>query len=85
MGRPANELPGVGQMCLVVKGKAGDDEGQAAIVCRQTASRVEVKYLGPGGNAYKMKLKAPSSLILLEDGLAVKEEDDGSIWIKRVE
>jgi hypothetical protein len=81
VGRAGNELPGVGQTCLVVKGEEQKDLGQECVVSKVTASRVHVSFLD--GNGWQAtKLKHPSSLILLEEGLHVPQDARGCIWIK---
>ena len=74
--KAGKELPPVGQRCLVVRGKEGHDLGQTAIVAMQTRARVGVAYLD-------LKGFVPSLLMLLEDGLEVGRDEDGSVWIRR--
>jgi hypothetical protein len=80
--KAGNELPSVGQECLIMRGVDGQDLGQSAIVTLQTKARVRVTYVDANGRSTS-KLKAPSSLILLENGLAVVRDEQGFVWVRR--
>jgi hypothetical protein len=80
--RAGNELPPVGQECLILRGVDGHDLGQAAIITQQTRARVRVTYVDSNGRPAS-KLKVPSSLMLLEDGLTVARDEHGFVWIRR--
>jgi hypothetical protein len=79
--RAGNELPPIGQRCLVLRGVEGQDLGQLAIVTMQTRARVHVAYLDLKGQQVS-KLKVPNSLMLLEDGLEIIRDEDGFVWIR---
>jgi hypothetical protein len=83
VGTRGNTRPEVGQMCLSVVGKSGDDHGQIGIITNRAPSMVAVTMLGSSGTDTVTKLKRPSSLILLETGLTVMQDSDGSVWIRR--
>jgi hypothetical protein len=80
--KAGNELPPVGQRCLVLQGIEGHDLGQPAIISMQTRARVHVAYLDSKGRQVS-QVKVPSSLMLLEDGLEIVRDEDGFIWIRR--
>jgi hypothetical protein len=76
-----NELPEVGQVCLVLRGDERKDVGQECIVTKQSAARVQISFRDKSGHQ-ATKLKHPASLILLEDGLHVMQDAQGCFWIK---
>jgi hypothetical protein len=82
VGKAGSELPQIGQPCLILRGVEGKDLGQQAIITTQTKARVEVSFRAQSGRQMT-KLKHPSSLILLEDGLEVVQDERGFVWIKR--
>jgi hypothetical protein len=49
VGRPGNELPEVGQVCLVLRGDDKKDVGQEAVVTKQTTSRVHITFRDDNG------------------------------------
>ena len=77
-----NERPKLGQMCLVMKGEAGCDEGQMAIVSERTPAMVRITYMGDQSGLTKTKLKRPSSLIMLDPRVTMMQDSDGSTWIR---
>jgi hypothetical protein len=79
----SNAQPPVGQVCLVMAGKANQDLGQVGIVVRQAASMVEVAMKAPVGSRVLLPMKQPSSLIYLEPGLTLVQDSNGSVWIQR--
>jgi hypothetical protein len=76
--KTGNKLPPVGQRCLVLRGEEGHDLGQPAIITMQTRARVWVAYLDSKGRKVS-KVKVPSSLMLLEDGLDIVRDEDGFV------
>jgi hypothetical protein len=82
VGKAGNELPEVGQGCLVLRGEERTDLGQECVITRQTASRVHVSFRTAEGRQ-ATRVKHPASLILLEDGLHVVQDRRGFVWIKR--
>jgi hypothetical protein len=80
-----NRLPKLGQLCLIMKGKAGCDEGQMGIVSDRTAAMVHVTYASDRRGGQTSKLKRPSSLIMLDPSLTVIQEKDGAIWIRPID
>jgi hypothetical protein len=81
--RPSgNVRPKIGQTCLIMKGKAGVDEGQVGIVSDTTASMVWVTFLSDQHGKQRSKLKRPSSLIMLDSKLIVVQDRDGTRWIR---
>ena len=68
----------------VMTGKLEQEQGQVGIVTRQTPCMVEVAVPAAVGVHTVTHLKKPSSLILLESGLVLVQEKDGSVWIRNV-
>jgi hypothetical protein len=79
--KAGNELPSVGQCCLIVKGTERQDVGQEAVVTKQTKAMVRVTYADKNGRQVS-KMKHPGSLILLGDGVHVMQDDDGFVWVR---
>jgi hypothetical protein len=82
VGRAGSELPPVGQACLILHGVEGRDLGQQAVVTAQTKARVRVAYQERNGRRGE-KLKHPNSLVLLEDGLEIAQDEQGFVWVQR--
>ena len=82
VGIRGNTRPSVGQLCLVMVGRAEHDQGQMGIVSRQTACMVEVSNRAKDGTHAVSHLKRPSSLVVLEPGLVLIHEKNGSVWIR---
>jgi hypothetical protein len=82
VGRAGSELPRVGQVCLVLHGAEGRDLGQQAVVIAQTRARVRIAYRERDGRRGE-KLKHPNSLVLLEDGLEIAQDEQGFVWVKQ--
>jgi hypothetical protein len=82
VGKPGNELPNVGQACLVLKGDAHCDVGQECLVTKQSAAWVHVSVQDKNGRQ-ATKVKHTASLILLEDGLHVVQDAEGFVWVKQ--
>ena len=78
----SNKQPELGQMCLVMKGKAGCDEGQMAIVSERTPVMVRITYVCNQRGGTKTKLKQPSSLVMLDPSVTLVQEKDGTMWIR---
>ena len=77
-----NKQPKLGQMCLIMKGKVGCDEGQMAIVSERTPVMVRVTYVCNQRGMTRTKLKQPSSLIMLDPNVTLVQEKDGTMWIR---
>ena len=77
-----NKQPKLGQMCLVMKGEAGGDEGQMALVSERTPAMVRVTYVCNKHGLTKTKLKRPSSLVMLDPGVTLVQDNDGTMWIR---
>jgi hypothetical protein len=77
-----NNRPKRGQMCLVMKGETGNDEGQMAIVSERTTSMVWITYVCNQLGVTKTKLKRPSSLIMLDPSVTLVQDKDGTMWIR---
>jgi hypothetical protein len=82
VGKAGNELPEVGQACLVLRGDERKDVGQECVVTKVSAARVRIAFRDAQGRQ-ATKLKHPASLVLLEDGLHVMQDARGCVWIKR--
>jgi hypothetical protein len=76
---PYTGQPKVGEHCIVLVGKAGQDLGQMGRVTDTKAVMVEIAYRGSNEGQILYKNKRPSSLIMLEDGLEVTQHDNGMI------
>jgi hypothetical protein len=83
VGARGNMRPSIGQACLVVSGNAHEELGQVGVVIRQTPAMVEMMVRAKSGAPDSMVMKRPSSLILLETGLVLVQDIDGSVWIRR--
>jgi hypothetical protein len=79
--KAGNELPDVGQCCLIIKGTERQDVGQEAVVTKQTKAMIRVTYLDKSGRQAS-KMKHPGLLILLGDGVHVVQDDDGFVWVR---
>jgi hypothetical protein len=76
-------LPKVGQRCLVVTGESGQDVGQMGRVTRVMAVMMEIAYRHGRDGLVRIRRKRPSSVIMLEDGLELAQEPDGTVWVRR--
>jgi hypothetical protein len=77
-----NVQPQIGQLCIIMTGVAGQDEGQMGIVTSQTRVMVEVTLASKSGEGIITKTKQPRSLVLLEAGLVMVQDPDGSVWVR---
>jgi hypothetical protein len=77
-----NVQPVIGQACIVMTGVAGQDEGQMGIVTNKTKIMVEVTMVHASGKGTVTKTKQPRSLVFLEAGLGVVQDDNGSVWVR---
>jgi hypothetical protein len=77
-----NVQPKIGQMCLIMTGVAGQDEGQMCCVTSTSKVMVEVSLVGKDGIGYSTKTKQPRSLVLLGPGLLVTQDANGSVWVR---
>ena len=84
VGTRGNTRPKLGQMCLTMVGKVNEDLGQIGVVTSVTPCMVAVTSLRANGEDTVSRLKRPSSLILLETGLTLVQDSDGSIWIRSI-
>jgi hypothetical protein len=80
MGPRGNRRPEIGAHCIVIGG-TGRDSGQMAQVTDRTAKMVGIKYRGAKGHRLEYKKKRPSSLIMLEAGLVMKQDIHGTVWV----
>jgi len=76
-----NVLPDVGTRCIVIVGNARQDVGQMAEVTDQKVHMVGIQYRGAKNRRLEYKVKRPSSLIMLEAGLTVKQDKHGTVWV----
>jgi hypothetical protein len=77
-----NVQPQIGQLCIIMTGVAGQDEGQMGIVTSRTRVMVEVTLASKSGEGIITKTKQPRSLVLLEAGLVMVQDPDGSVWVR---
>ncbi len=82
IGKAGDELPEVGQVCLVLRGDERKDVGQECVVTKQSAARVHVSFRDANGRQ-ATRLKHPTPLVLLEDGLHLVQDARGCVWVKR--
>jgi hypothetical protein len=66
-----------------MKGRAGEDEGQMAVVTGSRKVMVEIAWKGETAGLPIRKLKHPQSLVMLEEGLVLEQMADGVVWIRR--
>ena len=76
-----NQLLKVGAHCIIIVGNARQDVGQLAQVTEQTAQMVRVQDRGAKNRRLESKLKRPNSLIMLEKGLTMKQDEYGTVWV----
>jgi hypothetical protein len=81
-GPRGNQLPPLGQACLIMTGRGGQEEGQMGIITNRSTAMVEITYLPGHGTKLATKRKRPSSLILLGKNLVVTQQADGSVWVE---
>ena len=77
-----NVQPQIGQLCIIMTGVAGQDEGQMGIVTSRTKVMVEVTLASRTGEGIMTKTKQPRSLVMLEAGLVLVQDPDGSVWVR---
>ena len=78
-----NVQPSIGQMCLIMTGIAGQDAGQMGVVTRRSKVMVDVTMAHQSGKGTVTKSKHVRSLILLEPGLVLEQDQAGSVWVRR--
>jgi hypothetical protein len=71
-GPRGNMMPAVGTHCIIMVGDARRDLGQMARINDRKAKMVEVIYRGAKNRRMEHKMKRPSSLVMLEDGLMMQ-------------
>ena len=77
-----NVQPQIGQFCIIMTGIAAQDKGQMGIVTSQTKVMVGVSYIPTNGRGISTKTKQPRSLVMLEPGLVMIQDPDGSVWVR---
>jgi hypothetical protein len=77
----SEEMPRIGQQCVVMTGKAGDDAGQVAVVTVRKRCMVEIAYVGAKGDI-RRKLKRPGTLLFLRKGVTVVQDEAGAVWVQ---
>jgi hypothetical protein len=77
-----NVQPKVGQMCIIMKGVAGQDEGQMCVVTSTSKVMVGVAFVHQDGVKTITKSKQPRSLLFLEPGLVLTQDLNGSVWVR---
>jgi hypothetical protein len=80
MGPRGNVLPALGTHCIVMVGTK-QDVGQMAQVTDHKAQMVGIKYRGSKNRRMDYKVKRPSSLIMLQAGLTMEQDAQGTVWI----
>ena len=76
-----NVLPEVGTRCVVMVGNAQQDFGQMAEIVDQKSQMVGIQYRGAKNRRLEYKMKRPSSLMMLEEGLTVRQDIHGTVWV----
>jgi hypothetical protein len=79
-----NVQPPIGQMCLIMTGVAGQDEGQMGVVTRRSKVMVDITMAHKSRKGTLTKSKHVWSLVLLEPGLVMTQDQDGSVWVQRI-
>jgi len=82
-GVRGNVQPPLGQLCIILQGVPGQDEGQMGVVTHHTRVMVGVTFAARNGKGMQTKTKQPRSLVLLEPGLIMTQDSDGSVWVRR--
>jgi hypothetical protein len=77
-----NVQPPIGQLCIIMTGVAGQDAGQMGVVTHHNKVMVEVTFAARAGKGTTTKTKQPRSLVLLEPGLIMVQDINGSVWIR---
>jgi hypothetical protein len=77
-----NVRPKLGQMCLIMTGETGRDEGQMGIISDQTPCMVRVTYVCDQYGKQRTKLKRPSSLVMLDPRVTMSQDANGTVWIR---
>jgi hypothetical protein len=77
-----NVQPQIGQTCLIMTGVAGQDAGQMCIVTGTSKVMVEVALLHKDGTRVITKSKQPRSLVFLDPGLIITQDENGSVWVR---
>jgi hypothetical protein len=77
-----NNQPELGQFCLVMKGEIGCNEGQMGIISERTTGMVRVTYMCDEQGQMSMKLKRPSSLIMLDSSVTLVQEKNCTLWVR---
>ena len=76
-----NSRPEIGMHCIIMVGTE-QDRGQMAQVVDRKAQMVGVKFRAATNRRMEYKVKRPSSLIMLESGLTMKQDAHGStVWV----
>ena len=75
-----NACPEIGMHCLIMVGTK-QDRGQMAQVVDRKAQMVGVKFRAAKNRQMEYKVKRPSSLIMLEAGLTMKQDVHGTVWV----
>jgi F0F1-type ATP synthase epsilon subunit len=71
-------------MCIIMTGIAGQDEGQMGVVTQHTKVMVEVTFAAKSGKGTITKTKQARSLVLLEPGLVMVQDANGSVWVRSI-
>jgi hypothetical protein len=79
-----NVQPAIGQQCIIMKGIAGQDEGQMGVITSRSRVMVDVTFAHPTGKGTQTRKKQPCSLVLLEPGLCLVQDSNGSVWVRTV-
>jgi hypothetical protein len=83
LGPRGNVMPAVGTHCIIMVGDARRDLGQMARINDRKSKMVEVIYRGAKNRRMEHKMKRPSSLVMLEDGLTMRQDAQGTVWVVR--
>jgi hypothetical protein len=77
-------VPQVGDQCVILIGSTRQDVGQQGQVTELMPVMMGVKYReGHGRNRMVVKSKRPSSVLMLEEGLAIVRDRKGNLWVRR--
>jgi L-fucose isomerase-like protein len=75
----------IGDHCVILVGKTGQDIGQQGLITEIKPVMVEVEYRDGRSRKMVVKNKRPSSLLMLEEGLEIVRDKKGTLWVRQSE
>jgi hypothetical protein len=71
-------------MCIIMTSVARQDKGLMGVEINRTRVMVEVILAARSGKGNMIKVKQTRSLEMLESGLTMAQDPDGSVWIRSI-